>query len=124
VVSSSKAQFFKNGPAEQFSYIQPTFDQNINAQGVGPDFELAKGSHLTMLKREFGYSRVVTDDGIVGYVSNDQMTAAPPSIARVSRPAVPNPRSYREPPRRTNPSPRKPEEPGLDLQDVPLPLPG
>lgn len=124
VVSASKAQFFKNGPAEQFSYVEPTFDQNIQAEGIGPDFELPKGAHLTMLKREFGYSRVVTDEGIVGYVSNDQMSVAP-SLARVTRPAVTNPRSYRETPKNnTSPHPRKPAEPGLDLNDVPLPLPG
>ncbi|HEY3900359.1 MAG TPA: hypothetical protein VGM54_17245 [Chthoniobacter sp.] len=124
-VSAPKAEFFKNGPAEQFSYVEPTFDQNIKAEGIGPDFELPKGSHLTMLKREFGYSRVVTDDGIVGYVSNDEMSAAPASVARVTRPAVPNRRSYRATPRNnSNPSPRKSEEPGLDLNDVPLPLPG
>ena len=124
VVSAPKAQFFKNGPAEQFSYVEPTFDQNIKAEGIGPDFELPKGAHLTMLKHEFGFSRVVTDDGIVGYVSNDQISSAPPTVARVTRPPVPNPRSYREPPRK-NSRPRNPtEEPGLDLNDVPLPLPG
>jgi hypothetical protein len=123
VVSARKAQFYKNGPAQQFSYIEPTFDQDINAAGVGPDFELPKGAHLTMLKREFGFSRVVTDDGIVGYVSNDQMSAAP-AVARVTRPAVPNARPYRETPRNTNPHQRKAPEPGLDLNDVPLPLPG
>jgi hypothetical protein len=123
VISARKAQFYRNGPAQQFSYIQPTFDQSLNETGTGPDFELPKGAHLTMLKREFGFSRVVTDDGIVGYVSNDQMSAAP-AVARGTPPAGPIPRSYREAPKNANPRPRKTQEPGLDLNDVPLPLPG
>jgi len=125
VVSAANAQFYKNGPAEQFSYVNPTFDQNLTAQQVGPDFELPKGSHLTMLKREFGFSRVVTDEGVVGYVSNDQVASAP-AVARVTRPAVaaPSERPNRERSRNSTPHPRKIEEHPLDLNDVPLPLPG
>ena len=123
VVSASRAQFYKNGPAEQFSYIDPTFDQNLTAQQVGPDFELPKGTRLTMLKHELGFSRLVTDDGVVGYVSNDQLRPAP-AVARISRPVVPEERPYRRPRQNSNPQPRKIVEPPLDLNDVPLPLPG
>jgi hypothetical protein len=128
VVTAPKAQFFKNGPAQQISYIEPKLDQNINAEAVGPDFELPKGTQLTMVKREFGYSRLMTEDGVVGYVSNDQVAPAP-AITRVSRlAAMPAGEPYRAPtrdletPRKTKPAPRKVPEPALDLNDVPLPV--
>jgi len=48
------------------------------AQSFGPDFSLAQGQHVIMLKKEFGYSRVMTDDGQSGYVASEDLAVAPP----------------------------------------------
>jgi hypothetical protein len=48
------------------------------AQSFGADFTLAQGQHVIMLKKEFGYSRVMTDDGQSGYVASEDLVAAPP----------------------------------------------
>jgi hypothetical protein len=122
VISTATAQFYKNGPAQDFTFAQHTFDNNITQQKVGPDFDLPKGAHVTMLKREFGYSRVVTDDGVAGYVSNDQLKPAP-AVARVVPTGLPAERPYRERVR-SHPQPRQLEERPLDMSDLPLPLPG
>ena len=62
-VASASAPFFKYGPAQEF----------------GADFTLAQGQRLTMIHRELGYSRVMTENGISGYVSNDDLKPAPPA---------------------------------------------
>ena len=51
------------------------------AQSFGPDFSLAQGQHVIMLSREFGYSRVMTDDGQSGYVATEDLAVAPPPPA-------------------------------------------
>jgi hypothetical protein len=122
VVSTPIAEFYKNGPAQDVTFAQHTFDNFITEQQIGPDFQLPKGAHVTMLKPEYGFSRVVTDDGVVGYVANDKLQPAP-AVARVAPTAVPNERSFRERVR-ANPRSRKIEEPPLDMNDLPLPLPG
>lgn len=61
-VNTQRTLFFKFGPA----------------QTTGPDFALYKGQRVTMLSYQFGYSHVATDDGQSGYVSTDDITAAPP----------------------------------------------
>jgi hypothetical protein len=48
------------------------------AQNFGPDFSLPQGQHVIMLKKEFGYSRVMTDDGQSGYVASEDLVPAPP----------------------------------------------
>ncbi len=48
------------------------------AQSFGPDFSLAQGQHVIMLRKEFGYSRVMTDDGQSGYVASEDLVLAPP----------------------------------------------
>jgi hypothetical protein len=51
------------------------------AQSFGPDFSLEPGRHVIMLSKEFGYSRVMTDDGQSGYVATEDLVAAPPPPA-------------------------------------------
>ena len=51
------------------------------AQSFGPDFSLAQGQHVIMLRKEFGYSRVMTDDGQSGYVASEDLVVAPPPPA-------------------------------------------
>ena len=61
-VSGKLAQVYRFGPA------QPT----------GADALLKQGQRVIMLRREFGYSRVMTDDGLTGYIANDLIAPAPP----------------------------------------------
>lgn len=108
VVSVKAAQFYKYGPAQAF----------------GPDFNLTQGQKVTMLQRQFGYSRIMLQDGTSGYVATEELTPAPP-----------------EPPPRPTPKPRSsggwfssgkpkrsnvesiPTDPLFDINDVPLPMP-
>lgn len=61
-VSAKQAQVYRFGPA------QPT----------GADALLTQGQRVIMLRQEFGYSRVMTEDGLTGYVANDFIAPAPP----------------------------------------------
>lgn len=63
VVSAQKAAFFKYGPAQTF----------------GADFQLAQGQTVTLLERSVGFSRVLGENGITGYVANEdiQLAAVP-----------------------------------------------
>ena len=61
-VSAKQAQVYRFGPS------QPT----------GADALLKQGQRVMMLRQEYGYSRVMTDDGLTGYVANDLIAPAPP----------------------------------------------
>jgi hypothetical protein len=61
-VSAKQAQVYRFGPA------QPT----------GADALLKQGQRVIMLRQEFGYSRVMTEDGLTGYIANDLIAPAPP----------------------------------------------
>ena len=66
-VSSAQAQVYRFGPA------QPS----------GADAVLKKGDKVVMLRREYGFSRVMTEDGLTGYISNDFIIpTAPPDRLR------------------------------------------
>lgn len=66
-VSAKQAQVYRFGPA------QPT----------GADALLKQGKRVTMLRQEFGYSRVMTEDGMTGYIANDLIApTAPPEKPR------------------------------------------
>jgi len=60
-VSAMKAPFYKYGPAQAF----------------GADFALVRGQHVTMIDRGFGFSRVLTDDGVSGFMSTDDIAPSP-----------------------------------------------
>jgi hypothetical protein len=122
IVSASAAQFYKNGPAQDIPNLdvaQHTFDNYLLEQHTGPDFELPKGAIVTMLKREPGYSKVVTDGGVSGYVANDQLKPAPPMASVPAPSGMPSVRSLRRPTRARPPIRQREEQ--LNLQDVPLP---
>lgn len=57
------------------------------AQSFGPDFSLQQGQHVVMLSKEFGYSRIMTDDGQSGYVATEDLVVAPPPAPK----PTPNP---------------------------------
>ena len=61
-VSAKLAQVYRFGPS------QPT----------GADALLKQGQRIIMLRQEYGYSRVMTEDGMTGYIANDLIAPAPP----------------------------------------------
>jgi len=61
-VNERQTAFYRYGPAQSF----------------GPDFNLAMGQRVVVLKYENAFSRVMSEDGISGYVSTDALKAAPP----------------------------------------------
>lgn len=71
-VSAKLAQVYRFGPA------QPT----------GADALLKQGQRVMMLRQEFGYSRVMTEDGMTGYVANDLIAPAPPPEKRRTSPGI------------------------------------
>ncbi len=53
------------------------------AQTFGPDFTLKQGQHIVLMRREYGYSRVMTDEGQSGYVATEDIVeSAAPKIAQ------------------------------------------
>ena len=120
VVSAATAPIYKNGPAQDPSFQVASLQTNLTGRDFGPDAQLAKGAAVTMIQREIGFSKVVTDEGVVGYVANDQIQRAPV----ITRLPAETPATLREnrPVRRTKPQ-WQPREEQLDLSDVPLPLP-
>jgi hypothetical protein len=69
-VSVPRAQFYKYGPSQSF----------------GPDFVLVKGQRVTVTKRSFGFTRVVTQDGVTGYVASEELEPAPPDPVPAATP--------------------------------------
>jgi hypothetical protein len=65
VVTAPKSPFYKYGPAQSF----------------GADFVLPRGRQLTVVKYSYGFSKVLTDDGITGYMPTDDLAVAPPEPA-------------------------------------------
>lgn len=61
LISAPTAEFFKYGPAQSF----------------GADFILKKGERVTMLSRDWGFCRVLTENGVAGYVATEDIVAAP-----------------------------------------------
>ena len=62
LVNVEKTPMYRYGPAQNF----------------GADFNLTKGQRVVMLRREYGYSRVMTDEGQSGYVATEDLVPAPP----------------------------------------------
>src|ERR1700677_3535527 len=61
IVKADTTPFFKFGPA----------------QANGPDLRLKKDDLVTMVQRQYGYSRVLSPDGDAGYVPTDDIAPAP-----------------------------------------------
>ena len=66
LVSTDYAQFFRLGPQ----------------QAGGADFSLRTGERVMLQRKEFGYSRVQLENGLVGYMANEDIQAAPPEPRR------------------------------------------
>src|SRR4051812_9250112 len=86
IVSAPSAALYKNGPAQDPSFASPQLAsmRTLADPNSGPDTRLPKGAYVTLLRREIGYSRVVTDQGITGYVANDELQKAPTAVTRAS----------------------------------------
>jgi len=67
-VSAQQAQVYRFGPS------QPT----------GADALLKKGQRIIMLRQEYGFSRVMTEDGMTGFIANDLIAPAPPPPKPIS----------------------------------------
>ena len=66
VVSTPQTPMFRYGPAQSF----------------GADFNLQQGQRVVMLRKEYGYSRVMTESGQTGYVATEDSVPAPPELKR------------------------------------------
>ena len=71
-VTVPKTAFYKYGPAQSF----------------GPDTTLPQGTVVTMLESTWGFCHVMTEAGLSGYVSSDDLKLAPPAPPA---PATPKP---------------------------------
>ncbi|MEP6669242.1 MAG: hypothetical protein ABJF10_08825 [Chthoniobacter sp.] len=122
VVSTPFAEFYKNGPAQDIGFADHTASNFVTEQSSGPDFQLPKGAAVTLLKRELGYSKVITDNGVAGYVANEKLQPAPAVAERTSPMEMRSDRNIRQRTRALPPPTRKNED-QLDYSDLPLPLP-
>ena len=107
VVSAPHAALYKYGPAQSF----------------GADLSLDHGARVTMIERGLGYSRVMTENGITGYVSNDDYEPVAAEPKKKAEPVVTGrtlPRAFSGPVRRSQVAPT-PGDPLFDVNDSPLP---
>ena len=109
VITAPKTAFYKYGPAQSF----------------GPDTTLTQGTVVTMLESTWGFCHVMTESGLGGYVSSDDLKPAPPAAA--TPPPVPSggsrpPQFYSGRPKQNTIRPT-PGGPLFDVNEVPMPLP-
>lgn len=106
VVTAPKTAFYKYGPA----------------QSMGPDTTLPQGAIVTMLESTWGFCHVMTEGGMGGYVSSDDLklapTLPPPKNALAGSPRITQPSSGRPKQNLYLPTPGGPL---FDVNDVPLP---
>lgn len=103
VVKSAKSEFYKYGPA----------------QANGADMSIDRGTAVTMVRRDFGFSQIRLADGTIGYVATDDLKPAPPP------PSTPPPRGASQRHVASKSSNVKPVhgDPLFDINDVPAVLP-
>ncbi len=108
VVSVQRAEFYKYGPAQSF----------------GADFVLPQGQRVIMLSRQFGFSRVMTEDGVSGWIASDEIRPAPPEVRSKQTPGgrrggSPD-RMFSGPKKNSRVEP-VPGDPLFDMSDLPPP---
>ncbi len=111
-VTAASAPFYKYGPAQTF----------------GADESLPAGTRVTLIQRSMGYSRVMRSNGVTGYVSNEDISAAGPENLPKPGTVVTNRKlesmfaapTASSKPKRSNVQPT-PGDPLFDVNDVPLP---
>jgi hypothetical protein len=105
VVIAPRTAFYKFGPN----------------QNAGPDAMLELGERVTLVSREYGYSRFRTKAGMTGYAFWSDFAPAPPLPQATPTPA-PSRRSGGGSGRsRRGPAPAPSADPLFDVRDVPLP---
>jgi len=107
MVTTKNAEFYKYGPAQAF----------------GADFKLTQGQKLTMLERQYGYSRVMLDDGTSGYVATEELKQAPPEPPPPKVAKASGIGSWFSGKPKNSDVEATPSEPLFDVNDVPLPMP-
>ena len=103
MISSPQAEFFKYGPAQAF----------------GPDLALKRGDKVTLVQKQFGYSRILLADGTSGFVATEDLAPAPPP-APMPRTALASV-GGRSGPRHPASNVRPTADPLFDMSDTPLP---
>lgn len=113
-ISGTHAPFYKYGPAQSF----------------GADEVLPQGTRVTLIERGFGFSRVMRENGVTGYISTEDFTPLPPEKTKPGATAATGSkrrgsggaqRVFDGPVRRSNVEPT-PGDPLFDVNDVPLPV--
>ncbi|MEQ1859437.1 MAG: SH3 domain-containing protein [Chthoniobacteraceae bacterium] len=107
-ITAARAPFYKFGPAQTF----------------GADDMLAAGTRVTLIKRAMGFSRVMQNNGVTGYVSNDDLRPAAAESTPKPGSVVTNrklDKLFTGPARRSAVKPT-PGDPLFDVNDVPLPV--
>lgn len=94
---------------------------------------LKKGERLTMLDRQWGFSKVMTANGVPGYVASEDIDPVPASAAgpRIASAARRNPVQIGTPGRMSSSRQNRirneiladPGDPLFNVNDVPLPMP-
>ena len=109
VITAPKTAFYKYGPAQSF----------------GPDTTLPQGTIVTMLESTWGFCHVMTDTGLGGYVSSDDLKLAPPAAATPNPTPADNsrkPQFFSGRPKQNTIRPT-PGGPLFDVNEAPMPLP-
>jgi hypothetical protein len=108
-IAAARAPFYKYGPAQAF----------------GADDSLLQGTRVTMVERDFGFSRVMLANGVTGYVATEDLKPIPPEpTPKPSERVVTNrkmPRLFNAPVKRSDLQ-STPGDPLFDINDVPLPM--
>jgi hypothetical protein len=87
-------------------------------QNSGPDAMLELGQRVTLVSREYGYSRFRTAEGVTGYAATNDFQLAPAATSKPDRFVNPTPVARIASRRR---APAASPERKLDLGDVPVP---
>ena len=107
VITAPKSAFYKYGPA----------------QSMGPDTTLMQGTIVTMLESTWGFCHVMTESGLGGYVSSDDLKPAPPAATPPKPTLAGNsraPQFFSGRPKQNTYRPT-PGGPLFDVNDAPMP---
>ena len=86
-VVSNSAQ--KPAAEQNYFVVKPDFTPLYRTgpqQPNGPDQSLPKGTLVTLLQRNFGFSRVQLENGLNGYVATEDLEVAPPERLAPAQP--------------------------------------
>jgi hypothetical protein len=97
VVVADKTPFYRYGPAQTF----------------GPDLQLLRGNTALLLRHGFGFSQILTEAGVAGYVPTEDLGGEPDPAALSGAVSSVHPEWLtEEPPQRNTLTPRWDLRPG------------